>query len=145
MSVKDNWLMTRPISELKAEFPNSLKCSSPSTSQSNTTANFSCSNLTDTITSRPPLTWNFLPCTNKSSQPKEKKSDSKQTDWERVSKNFNRPTKKSKKWRFNSEKCSLNLKRKIKKYQSFLSVSREIKQTPSNNKPLLLMNKKKPL
>lgn len=137
--------MMRLSSELREKFQNSSKCSSRSTSQLNTTANCSCKNLTDTITSLPHLTWNFSPCTNKSFQPKEKKSDSKPTDLDLVLKNSNPLTKKSKKWKFNSDKCSLNSKRKTKKSQNSLSVSPEIKKMPKNSKRSSLKKKKRPL
>ncbi len=144
MSVEDNSLMMSNNLEFKAESPNWLRCSSPFTSQFNAIVTPFCMNSIATITSLQHPTWNFSQCTNKSSQPKGRKSASKPTDSEQVSRNFNPPIRKSRKWKYNSEKCSLNCKRKTKKSQNSLSVSPETRRMPSSNRQLSQKNKKRP-
>lgn len=129
---------------MRAEFQNSSKCSNPFINLFNVTVNLSYMNLIDTITSHQHHIWNFSRCINKSCQLNENKSVSKLTDSELVSKNYNLPIKKSKKWKFNSEKCNLNFKRKINKFLNFLLVLQGINKMPKNNRQSLLKSKKKP-
>lgn len=102
-------------------------------------------NLIDTITLHQHHIWSFSQCINKYCQLKGNKLVSKLTDSELVLKNYNPPIKKSKKWKYNSEKCSLNFKRKTNKFLNFLLVLREINKMLKNNRQSLPKSKKKPL